>query len=97
MASESVVRITVTFERRDDGGLFVYSQELPGFVLSHKNAAAVMGDVEPALSIFLSKKFDRELAVKPLVGLREALEQNGLIEPLPNSGVTTREYAAIAA
>jgi hypothetical protein len=97
MMSESVVKVTVTFERRDDGGLYVYSEDLPGFVLSHRNAKAVFKDIEPALSVFLSRKLDRELAVKPLVGLREALEENGLIEPLPNTGITTRDYAAIAA
>jgi hypothetical protein len=97
MHSESVVKITVTFERRDDGGLYVYSNELPGFVLSNRNAKAVYKDIEPALSVFLSRKFDRELAVKPLVGLREALEENGLIDALPDAGVTTRDYAAIAA
>ena len=92
-----MVRVSVTFERRDDGGMYVYSADLPGFILSHRNAKAVFSDIEPALSVFLSKKFDRALAVKPLVGLREALAENGLMEPLPAAGVTTREYAAIAA
>src|SRR5205085_1805013 len=48
---------------------------LPGFVLSHRNARAVFSDIEPALSVFRSRKLDRTLAVKPLVGIREALEE----------------------
>jgi hypothetical protein len=84
-------------ERRSDGGLYVYSDELPGFVLSHTNARAVLSDIEPALSVFLSKKFDRILAVKPIIGLKEALIQDGMIDPLPEAEISTREYAAIAA
>ena len=97
MSSESIVKITVTIEKREDGGLYVYSDELPGFVLSNKNARAVFGDIEPALSVFLSQKFDRTLAVKPLVGIREALEEKGFIDPMPSAPVTRRDYAAIAA
>ena len=97
MINESVVKITVTIEKRDDGGLYVYSDDLPGFVLSHKNARSVFSDIEPALSVFLSKKLDRTLAVKPLVGFREALEQDGFIDPMPSAPKTTRDYAAIAA
>jgi hypothetical protein len=62
MTNESVVKITVTIEKRDDGGLYVYSNELPGFVLSHKNPRLVFKDIELALSVFLSKKLDRQLS-----------------------------------
>jgi hypothetical protein len=97
MINESVVKITVTIEKRDDGGLYVYSADLPGFVLSHRNAQSVFSDIEPALSVFLSQKLDRALVVKPLVGFREALEKDGFIDPMPSAPVTTRDYAAIAA
>jgi hypothetical protein len=97
MKNESVVKITVTIEKREDGGLYVYSEDLPGFVLSHKNARSVFSDIEPALSVFLSQKLDRPLAVKPLVGFRDALEKNGFIDPMPSAPVTRRDYAAIAA
>jgi hypothetical protein len=97
MSNESIVKITVTIEKRDDGGLYVYSDELPGFVLSHKNAQSVFSDIEPALSVFLSQKLDRTLAVRPLVGIREALEEKGFIDPMPSAPVTRRDYAAIAA
>ena len=46
-------KIPVTFERRDDGGLRVYSADLPGLVLSHSDARAVLADVEPALAVML--------------------------------------------
>jgi hypothetical protein len=66
-------------------------------LLSHRNARAAFSDIEPALSVFLSQKLDRTLAVKPLVGIREALEENGFIDPMPSAPVTKRDYAAIAA
>lgn len=97
MNEESIVKITVTIEKREDGGLYVYSDDLPGFVLSHRNAHSVIKDIEPALSIFLSNKLDRPLAVRPLVGFRDALEKNGLVDPLPQAEVTKRDYGAIAA
>jgi hypothetical protein len=97
MIDESIVKVTVTIEKRDDGGLYVYSDDMPGFVLSHRNAQLAFSDIEPALSVFLSNKLDRTIAVRPLVGLRDALEKNGFIDPMPNAAVTKRDYAAIAA
>jgi hypothetical protein len=75
-----VIRVIVTIERRDDGGLYVYSDDLPGFVLSHFNAHAVLADIEPVLSVFLSRKFGHEVNVRPMVWLREALVRDGMIE-----------------
>lgn len=57
MQEAPAIRVTVTIERREDGGLYVYSDDLPGFVLSHLDAHAVLADIEPALSVFLSHKF----------------------------------------
>ena len=42
-------KITVTFERRPDGGLRVYSDELPGLTLSHAEHATVLADIKPAI------------------------------------------------
>jgi hypothetical protein len=42
-------KITVTFEHRDDGGLRAYSNDVPGFVLSHSDPAKVLADIKPAL------------------------------------------------
>jgi hypothetical protein len=42
-------KVTISFERRPDGGLRVWSDELPGLVLSHSDARAVLADIGPAL------------------------------------------------
>ena len=54
MATGLPVKVVVTFERREDGGLRVYSDDVPGFVLSHSDPMTVLGDVKPALERILS-------------------------------------------
>jgi hypothetical protein len=97
MAQTLVVRVTVTIEQREDGGLFVYSDDVPGFVLSHLDAHAVLADIEPALSIFLSDKLDREVVARGVTDLKEAMIRDGVIDPLPKSAITKRDYVALAA
>ena len=60
----------VTFERREDGGLRAYSDDVPGFVLSHKDPEAVFRDVTPALECILSAMWGVEVhaEVLPHVG-----------------------------
>lgn len=48
------MRITLCLERREDGGLRVWSDDVPGLVLSHSDAEKVMADVIPALELILS-------------------------------------------
>lgn len=42
-------RIQITLERREDGGLRVYSNDLPGLVLSGPDADQVGSDIWPAI------------------------------------------------
>jgi hypothetical protein len=42
-------RITIHLEPRDDGGLRVCSDDLPGLVLSNADADAVLNDLGPAV------------------------------------------------
>jgi hypothetical protein len=42
-------RVRVIYADRPDGGLRVYSPDVPGFVLSHSNRDLVRADVLPAL------------------------------------------------
>lgn len=93
----AALRISVTIERREDGGLFVYSDDLPGFVLSHLDAEAVLADIEPALSAFMSHMFKHNVAVKPMMGLREALIDGGILTSPGGRRYERRDYAAIAA
>lgn len=76
---EGSARIVVVFERRADGGLRVYSDDVPGFVLSHPDAAAVQADVVPALEGIISEMIGRPVSVKFATGqpatLRSDLER----------------------
>lgn len=82
------IKIVVTFERREDGGLRVFSDDVPGFVLSHSDPRAVLDDVKPALERMLSHILDRDVVVSELSRLNEKA-----VEPIPPE----REYAAFAA
>jgi hypothetical protein len=88
-------KIVVTFERREDGGLRAWSPDLPGFVLSNRNPDAVLADVEPALKTILGFRLRAALNVEPLDSLREALEDDGVVDGKPMTG--EREYVAYCA
>ncbi|GGG29282.1 hypothetical protein GCM10008026_07280 [Chelatococcus composti] len=96
VTTDSALRVTVTIERREDGGLYVYSDDLPGFVLSHADPDRVLADIEPALNVFMSQFVNHDVQVKPLVDLRDALVANGIVDELPK-GRTTRDYVGLAA
>ena len=51
--SETMIgkRLTIKLEVREDGGLRVYSDELPGLILSGADPAKVMADVVPAWTV----------------------------------------------
>jgi hypothetical protein len=57
-------KITVTFERRDDGGLRAYSNDVPGFVLSHSDPAKVLADIKPALEGILSRMSGKAVVIE---------------------------------
>jgi hypothetical protein len=78
-------KIVINFEHRADGGLTVYSDDVPGFVLSHVDSTAVLSDVKPALERILSHMFGVKVVVEELSHLRT--------EPIP----TQREYVTFAA
>lgn len=72
-------KVSVDFERREDGGLRAYSKDVPGFVLSHRDCDAVLGDVVPVLETILSDMFNAPISVKELHDVRERLEDAGVI------------------
>lgn len=59
-------RIRVVFEDREDGGLRVFSNEVPGFALSHPDAEAVLQDVQPALEMIISALMGTPVTVAPV-------------------------------
>ena len=54
--------VKVKVEDREDGGLRVTSDELPGLMLSGKNRTQIIFAIEPAVRVLLERKsevFDR--------------------------------------
>lgn len=88
-------KVIVRFERRADGGLRASSEDVPGFVLSHASADAVLSDVKPALEGILSHMLKARVEVEPLGKLRAELCEAGVMDDLPslaNMSSVTREY-----
>lgn len=78
--TDSSPKITVCFERRPDGGLRAYSNDVPGLILSHTDIDGILADVTEALKTILSCKFKASMDVKPLGDIRQALEHNGVVD-----------------
>lgn len=94
MSSEGkAFKVVITFERRDDGGLRVWSDDVPGFVLSHHDTDAVIGDIAPALETILSARLGGHVVAQPLVNLKDELERSGVVEP-DLSVLSSAEYVA---
>lgn len=56
MQLQGEVRVTVHIQQRRDGGLRVWSEDLPELVLSHRDANRVLADIAPALEFILSER-----------------------------------------
>jgi hypothetical protein len=89
-------KIVVRFERREDGGLRAWCDEIPGFALSHADADAVLSDVQPALEGILTYQFGEPYITSPLYNnIRAALEQDGVLDPPATEMVPEQvEYVA---
>jgi len=85
------VKIVVVFEPRADGGLRAYSDDVPGFVLSHSDPVAVLADVKSALEGILSHMYGTTVIVEELRSLREELSHAKEIQRTP-SIPPAREY-----
>ena len=87
-------KVVVTFERRADGGLRAYSDDVPGFVLSHSDQSAVLADVQPALETILSDMFHAKVTVSELAPLRDRLSQSEKAPFVPQREYVTHPIAA---
>lgn len=89
---DQMLKVTVHFDRRDDGGLSIWSEDLPGLHLSHSDPSRVILDVKPALEGLLTDMLGERIGVEPLIGIREALGEPAAEEQPEQTGI--REYAA---
>lgn len=89
---QDMLKLTVRFSKRPDGGLRAWSDDLPGFVLSHSDPRAVMDDVQPALEAMLSAKYECAVKVYPLTP-SDRFDMTPEL-PLPAFMIPEREYAS---
>jgi hypothetical protein len=86
-------KVVVTFESRADGGLRAYSDDVPGFVLSHSDQTSLLRDIVPALEIILSSMFGEQIVVSELSRLHEPSAQVEHAIPPMKEYVTHRAVA----
>lgn len=79
--SAAVFKVSVNFECREDGGLRAYSKDVPGFVLSNRDCDVVLEGIVPVLQVILSEMFNGNVVVKPVLDMRDRLEDAGVIGP----------------
>lgn len=94
--SERSIKVTVIFERRDDGGLRAWSEEVPGLVLSHTDVDGVIEDVRTALEVILTDALGKPVIASPLDSYRDIramLEDGGIVDRQPFVP-GAREYVA---
>ena len=86
-------KVGVCIEPRDDGGLRVWSEDLPELVLSHSDADKVIADLPRALEVILSARLGLAVRVQELT----ALPGLGTAAQTPPPLSALREFAAHAA
>jgi hypothetical protein len=91
------LEITVIFERRQDGGLRAYSDDVPGFVLSHSNVELLLRDVQPALEGILSHLHGKPVRTVLIGDLKDELEHSGIIARAPLQAQSHRAEKAYLA
>ena len=74
--SGSEFKVSVILERREDGGLRAYSDDVPGLILSSKNIDGLLSDVPVVLSACLSHTLGKQITVAPLPDLKDILSGN---------------------
>ncbi len=94
MNAGATYKVQVCIERRDDGGLRVWSDDLPELVLSHADAEAVIADIPRAMEAILSERLGSPVHVEELTALPPF---DGRTAPSDDTGRASREFAARAA
>ena len=88
-------KFDVIFEKREDGGLMAYSEDVPGFTLSHSDSCAVFNDVKPSLEFILSKMYKSRVVVAPLHAIRSDLVRDGFVQDVTDIPVGRQEYVVV--
>lgn len=84
--------ITVRFEKRDDGGLRAFCDDVPGFYLSGADPRAVLRDVVPAIEALMRRNVGLEVEVVPLQYARFELRERPPAKPAEDAIPAAIEY-----
>jgi len=71
----SLTIVSVTLEDREDGGLRVYSDELPGLILSGSDRNLVGSRIAPAIQALFEYKGFSNVRVRPARPLNDVLQK----------------------
>jgi hypothetical protein len=86
-------KITVSLERRTDGGLRAWSDDVPGFVLSNPDSSVVLDAIESTLEFILSSMWGVRVSAKCLPTLSDLAEDDDACNHV-SAGQDTKEYVA---
>ena len=92
-SNRRIAKIVVTLERREDGGLRAYSEDVPGFVLSNSDPSVVLSDIAVALETILSSMWGVKVVAGPLVKPNGEDDDSCSVSEIP---ISPKEYAAYA-
>jgi hypothetical protein len=91
-------KVVLHLERRWDGGLRVWSDDVPGLVLSNRDCSKVYADIKPALEFILTEALGFRVEAHLLGRLNiESKADSHLPPPIIEGHPGTLEYAASAA
>jgi hypothetical protein len=72
--SDAITTVCVSLEDREDGGLRVFSDELPGLILSGQDKMALMKKIAPAITALFKAAKGWDVRVRPAKPLSEILD-----------------------
>lgn len=75
--------ILVQFEDDEDGRRRVWSPDVPGFLLSHRDHDAVLADIAPALETILGERLGATVRVLPLQQRESNTQREYVVELMP--------------
>lgn len=87
------IKVAVDFTAREGGGLRATSPDVPGLFLSSSDADALIADVAVAIEHILKINHGMDVEMRPLVRVRDILEQQGVIPRRDMITPTAVEFA----
>lgn len=96
MNASTSYKVGVCIEPREDGGLRVWSEDLPELVLSHSDAERVIADIPRAMEAILSERLGAAVHVEELEDLPPLGAPSASSDRRPRVPAR-REFAARAA